>query len=334
MTVVAFVVVAGCSAGQSGGGADSVSRPGATADGQASNSTLAAENAEPLFEPRDSTLRADGSERVRITFDGVTFEYDAASIDGVIPSRAETGDESAVPDAAAPADVRFAFSAGGLETSSLIISALSDRQGADYQDVSSARRAQVVDVESRLTAGADDVVVFVNGAGFLEADDVGISRFVGLTDDRRFLVAAEFDGAAGLDGAVLGDLVGSLFVDVGADALNVEACVDDAVLVDDVTVPEGAEIEPGVEFVKVWRYRNAGTCVWTDQYSLAFGGGVTLEVLDTAPVQVTEPGEDVDLTVRLRAPEEPGAYGAQWQLIGPNGLELVGPPAVLFINVP
>ncbi|NMC54893.1 MAG: hypothetical protein GYA48_14800 [Chloroflexi bacterium] len=83
----------------------------------------------------------------------------------------------------------------------------------------------------------------------------------------------------------------------------------------DVTVPDGSEYEPGVSFTKTWRLRNIGSCAWTTEYDLVFDTGHAMNgpVAVALPKRVN-PGETVDVSVTLVAPDGEGEYTGNWKL--------------------
>jgi hypothetical protein len=97
----------------------------------------------------------------------------------------------------------------------------------------------------------------------------------------------------------------------------------------DVTIPDDTQMQPGQSFTKIWRLQNQGTCTWTNQYAAVFFSGERME----APPVVSlagevSPGQTVDISIDMVAPEEPGTYQGNWKLrnasnvlfgIGPNG---------------
>jgi hypothetical protein len=92
--------------------------------------------------------------------------------------------------------------------------------------------------------------------------------------------------------------------------------------VSDVTIPDGAEIDPGDSFTKTWRLRNNGSCTWTSSYSLIFDhgdsmGGPASQQLTSG---VVEPGQSVDVSVDLTAPNTPGTYKGFWMLRNGSGV--------------
>lgn len=94
-----------------------------------------------------------------------------------------------------------------------------------------------------------------------------------------------------------------------------ESCLDQAELVDDVTVSAGTSFSPGVSFVKTWQLRNIGSCSWTDQYKIVFTGGSQMNGTSPALLSKVVPqGETIDVTVSLTAPTEYGDYQGEWRL--------------------
>jgi hypothetical protein len=92
--------------------------------------------------------------------------------------------------------------------------------------------------------------------------------------------------------------------------------------IDDVTIPDGTEMEPGESFTKTWRLRNNGSCNWTDDYKLVFFSG---DQMDGPTVQefTTDwiyPGYEVDVSVDLVAPSAPGTYIGYWKLQNAAGV--------------
>jgi hypothetical protein len=92
----------------------------------------------------------------------------------------------------------------------------------------------------------------------------------------------------------------------------------------DVTVPDGTLMAPGETFSKTWRLENEGNCAWNRQYAVTFFSGNSMEALQNQFLAgEVAPGEVIDITVDMKAPEEPGVYQGNWMLIDPQG-ELFG----------
>jgi uncharacterized protein YkwD len=96
-------------------------------------------------------------------------------------------------------------------------------------------------------------------------------------------------------------------------------CKDAAVLIQDVTFPDGTHVARGQAFTKTWRLRNTGTCPWDGHYRLAFAKGERLGAPDFIPFLVTAPKADMDISVELTAPATDGSYTGYYVLRNPSG---------------
>ncbi|MGH8247804.1 MAG: NBR1-Ig-like domain-containing protein, partial [Gammaproteobacteria bacterium] len=103
-------------------------------------------------------------------------------------------------------------------------------------------------------------------------------------------------------------------------------CKDQAVLLEDVTIPDNTQMEPGKSFTKTWKLQNTGTCPWSG-YTLVFADGDRMGAPESTPVPQTLATETVDVSVELVAPIADGAYTGNFSLhntedeIVPIGLE-------------
>ncbi len=90
--------------------------------------------------------------------------------------------------------------------------------------------------------------------------------------------------------------------------------------VKDVNVPDGKVFQPGETFTKTWRLKNTGSCAWTSGYDIVFDGGDAMGA--PSAVQLTSgtvnPGQNVDVSVNLTAPDDPGTYRGNWKLRDPS----------------
>lgn len=90
--------------------------------------------------------------------------------------------------------------------------------------------------------------------------------------------------------------------------------------VKDVSVSDGTVFGPGDTFTKTWRLKNRGTCTWTPDYMLVFASGDRLG--GTTAVRLpgyVAPGQTVDVSVALTAPDSSGKYVGYWMLRNPSG---------------
>eukprot|EP00249_Psilotum_nudum_P009478 c21959_g1_i1 orf=204-2495(+) len=97
----------------------------------------------------------------------------------------------------------------------------------------------------------------------------------------------------------------------------------DARFVRDVTIFDGTELAPGTSFTKIWRLRNIGSLPWPQQTQLVHVGGDILHsdasVLIELPEDGLTPDNEIEVSVDLIAPEQPGRYVSHWRLMAPSG---------------
>jgi hypothetical protein len=89
--------------------------------------------------------------------------------------------------------------------------------------------------------------------------------------------------------------------------------------VTDVTIPDGTKLAPSEKFVKTWTMRNDGQCNWPVGSRLVPVGGDDMTFGDTGTAGVLvvhdldharaiPPGQQVDVSIELQAPSQPGHY--------------------------
>ena len=80
----------------------------------------------------------------------------------------------------------------------------------------------------------------------------------------------------------------------------------------DVTVADGTVYGPGETFLKTWRIKNSGEAPWTSGYELAFAHSDQMGAPDAIPLPPAGSGEEIDVSVTLKAPEELGIFRSYW----------------------
>ncbi len=94
---------------------------------------------------------------------------------------------------------------------------------------------------------------------------------------------------------------------------------NEAIYIEDVTVPFDTDMKPGQPFRKTWRIRNTGTAEWGDGYQFAFIADDPMGGPAAVPLPPTKPGQDALVSVDLVAPMEPGKAISTWQPRDPDG---------------
>ncbi|SKX29253.1 Helix-turn-helix [Mycobacteroides abscessus subsp. massiliense] len=91
-----------------------------------------------------------------------------------------------------------------------------------------------------------------------------------------------------------------------------------------VTIPDGTRMTPNQMFEKTWRIRNSGTVHWKGRW-LARRGAPTGHGVPTSPskvlIPITAPGEEIEITVPMRAQPLAGASQVDWKMVDEQGWE-------------
>jgi len=108
----------------------------------------------------------------------------------------------------------------------------------------------------------------------------------------------------------------------GRGPREVRATPGDATAFIDDTVPHGTLMTPGMFFVKTWRIRNVGSVPWQNR-RLERQGPRTGPGLITSPRYVpmpdTEPGEEAEIEVPLKAPTYDCSSIAYFKMVDKDG---------------
>ena len=91
---------------------------------------------------------------------------------------------------------------------------------------------------------------------------------------------------------------------------------------DDKNMTAPPVLQPGQAFTKSWRLRNAGTCDWSPDFSLTYrSGNVPAAKMGGSNFKIGKtvaPGQTIDLSASLVAPQAPGVYQGFWQMANAN----------------
>ena len=104
------------------------------------------------------------------------------------------------------------------------------------------------------------------------------------------------------------------------EATPTEILCDDAIWVADITVPDGTEMTPGQDFVKTWKIRNTGSCTWGTGYSALFAYGEKMGGVAEPMTGAVAPGEEVEISVRFKAPDNAGEYSSTWRMANASNI--------------
>jgi ABC-type amino acid transport substrate-binding protein len=106
---------------------------------------------------------------------------------------------------------------------------------------------------------------------------------------------------------------------------------------DDRNMKAPPPLRRGQNFTKTWRVRNSGNCSWTADFALTYvRGNVAAARMGGEPVPVGRivlPGQTIDISVPLTAPQAPGVYQGFWQMTNAEGARF-GQTVWVGIRVP
>jgi hypothetical protein len=92
-----------------------------------------------------------------------------------------------------------------------------------------------------------------------------------------------------------------------------------AQFVADVTVPDGTKYEPGTAFKKTWRLKNIGECAWNGVTMIFDSGSQMGAPASVAVASDIKPGQTVDVSVDMTAPNAAGHYIGYWKFKSDQG---------------
>jgi uncharacterized protein YkwD len=101
---------------------------------------------------------------------------------------------------------------------------------------------------------------------------------------------------------------------------NAPNCTNQASFVEDVTIPDNSSVGAGQAFIKTWRIRNTGTCVWGPGYTLVHYSEETLGAPISTTLGVAFPNQTLDVSVSLTAPATTGLHRGNFVIQNPAGL--------------
>ena len=109
-------------------------------------------------------------------------------------------------------------------------------------------------------------------------------------------------------------------------------CLNQLEFLDDLTFPDGTEVQPGEKITKRWLIKNTGTCNWNSSYSVQLISGLALGVEKIQGLYPARQSTKAILEINFSAPDNPGRYNSWWQAYDPDGNRF-GDPFYIEISV-
>lgn len=97
-------------------------------------------------------------------------------------------------------------------------------------------------------------------------------------------------------------------------------CTNGLKYINDLSIPDGTQLNPNTEFEKKWQVKNTGTCNWNRNYTLRLVSGSPMGVDNAQPLEAVLNGTEAVLLIKFISPEEPGKYQATWRVYDPDGI--------------
>lgn len=103
-----------------------------------------------------------------------------------------------------------------------------------------------------------------------------------------------------------------------SQAAQVPNCTNDLVFLEDLTIPDGTQVDPGSVLEKKWQVKNSGTCNWNEEYTIRLVSGSDLGASSPQVLVPARNGAEAVILLSITAPSEPGRYEATWRAFGPD----------------
>lgn len=129
----------------------------------------------------------------------------------------------------------------------------------------------------------------------------------------------------------------ALLPDSDATATPATISANKAVLSSE-TIPDGTAMQKNQIFTKTWVLKNVGTETWDESYSLELLSGKSSSLMN-APLQVVfgkpvKPGDSIELSIDLIAPEADGNYIVTYRVLDGNGSNVaIGQGNELWLSI-
>lgn len=90
--------------------------------------------------------------------------------------------------------------------------------------------------------------------------------------------------------------------------------------VSDVTIPDDMPIPMGQTFTKTWLVQNNGRVPWTPGFAVVFINGEAMTAQRRVPLPSAVPGQHVQISMELTAPNRPGVFYCDWRFQDDKGV--------------
>ncbi|MBN2046803.1 MAG: hypothetical protein JW750_03070 [Anaerolineaceae bacterium] len=109
-----------------------------------------------------------------------------------------------------------------------------------------------------------------------------------------------------------------------------EDCSNVLLFIDDLSYPDGTEVQPGQLIDKMWLVQNAGTCNWDRGYVLKQSTDSDMDAVALFDLYPARAKSEATIRVQFFAPETPGTYKVTWQPFDADGTLFYDPIFIIF----
>jgi hypothetical protein len=109
-------------------------------------------------------------------------------------------------------------------------------------------------------------------------------------------------------------------------------CFNELSFLEDITIPDGAQVTQGDFLDKRWKVENSGTCNWNNTYRIKLLDGIAMDATPEQALYPAKAGSTAVIRMIFTAPLEPGYYRSAWQAVSPAG-DFFGDPIFIDIEV-
>ncbi|MEV4494606.1 NBR1-Ig-like domain-containing protein [Micromonospora arborensis] len=113
---------------------------------------------------------------------------------------------------------------------------------------------------------------------------------------------------------------------------------DSSKFIVDATIPDGTQVRVNSTFLKVWTLANVGKVDWHNRFLARTNPTADADgckVPDRVPIGDTPPGDKVNISVQVTAPNHPGKCLVSWKMVDEHGQEFFPSrrPVYFMVNV-
>jgi hypothetical protein len=96
-------------------------------------------------------------------------------------------------------------------------------------------------------------------------------------------------------------------------------CTNSLSYIQDLTIPDGTQVEAGASIDKRWEVMNSGTCNWGEGYTIRLVAGSALGAPTEQTLFPARSSSKAVIQIAFTAPMDSDTYSSSWQAYDPNG---------------